>query len=456
VRIEDPEASHVDDVTVFYNDGTPPHFYQVKYHVDQRELYTLELLLEKGKGKSLLEKFYKTYKDHLIQNPGIAAKLHLVSNWCIDPKDKILSTVENEHSRLGDSIRFAAPASDIGKSLQLMKNHLKIDDDELHNFLFTLCFYTGRDCTQEFIKRVQEKMESVGLKSSENDLALAVQIVRDWVKKKHVEVDLKILDEVINAKDLFAPLSGPRSATVYLVTVKKHQFELEPDYIIDFRKYYGVQGAIKGHDLLSEFDYNKTLLPKIQSVQNKLNDETQATLVRARGLSRLSPWFAFGYTFSQVSGYSIEVNQNDRLWSTNEMPNTNFKLVSENATEEKFDSNTGTVAVGISVTGSIEDDVKEYILKSRDVDALLFLRPEKELGANCFQSAGDVVAFAQQFKSSTREFVRERKATKLLLFYFGPFSGACFIGHQLNAVCKEVQIMEKLTGEGYTESFLLA
>src|SRR5690349_10382255 len=98
VRIEDPDAGHVDDVTVFYSDGTPPHYYQVKYHVDQRSAYTLELLLEKGKGKSLLEKFYKTYKEHLNDNPGIAARLHLVSNWSIDPKDKVLSTVENEHS----------------------------------------------------------------------------------------------------------------------------------------------------------------------------------------------------------------------------------------------------------------------------------------------------------------------------------------------------------------------
>ncbi len=456
VRIEDPNAAHVDDVTVFYNDGTPPHYYQVKYHVDQRSAYTLELLLEKGKGKSLLEKFYKTYKDHLADNPGIAARLHLVSNWVIDPKDKILSTVENENSRLGDSIRTAAPGSDIGKALQIVKDELKIDDKELHDFLFALCFYTGRDCTEEFKVRVKEKMDSMGLKSSENDLAVAVQIVRDWVKKKHVEVDLKVLEEILQERDLYAPPSGPLSATVYLVTVKKHQFGLEPDYIIDLRKYYANQGEIKGHELLDGFDYNKTLLPKIRSVQKKVNDETRATLIRARGFSRLSPWFSFGHTFSQVSGYTIEVNQNDRLWKTDEKANSNFKLISQNDQGETLGSSTGTVAVGISVTGSIEADVREYLAKEGNVDALLLLRPESELGANCFQTGGDVVALCQQFKVMTRDFVRERKAEKLLLFYFGPLSGACFIGHQLNAICKKIQIMEKLAGEGYVESFILS
>ncbi|WP_315824600.1 SAVED domain-containing protein [Paraflavitalea speifideaquila] len=188
----------------------------------------------------------------------------------------------------------------------------------------------------------------------------------------------------------------------------------------------------------------------------KVNDETQATLIRARGFSRLSPWFAFGHAFSQVSGYTIEVNQNDHLWRTDENASPHFKLISENVKGESIGSNTGTVAVGVSVTGSIEADVREYIAKVRGVDALLFLRPENELGVNCLQSGGDVVALCQQFKTLTREFVRDRKATKLLLFYFGPLSGSCFIGHQLNAICKEVQIMEKLSGEGYMESFILS
>ena len=53
-----------------------------------------------------------------------------------------------------------------------------------------------------------------------------------------------------------------------------------------------------------------------------------------------------------------------------------------------------------------------------------------------------------------RNFVNRNKAEKLLLFYFGPLSGACFIGHQLNAVCKEIQIMEN-TSNTYFPSFLL-
>jgi hypothetical protein len=456
VRIEDPDARYVDDVTVFYNDGRPPHYYQVKYHVDKRSAYTLALMLEKGQSKSsLLEKFYKTYKEHLVQNPGLAAKLHLVTNWPIDHNDKVLSTVENEHEMLGESIRTATPGSEIGKALQAVKDELKIDDAELQDFLFTMCFLTGRGCTDEFKTRLQEKMESLGLKSSENDLAIAIQIVRDWVKEKHIEVDLATLEKILKEKDLYAPLSGPTAATVYLVTVKKHKFELEPDYIIDLRRYYADQGAVKGHELMDGYGYNKTLLPKIQATQQKVNDETQATLIRARGLSRLSPWFAFGHTFSGVAGYSIEVDQNGALWRTDEKANPDFKLISENNTGDALGSNTGTVAIGLSVTGPVGPDLRDHVTKTGGVDALLLLRPEGNLGVGALKSGGDVVAMCQQFKPMAREFVRQNKATKLRLYYFGPLSGACFIGHQLNAICKEVQIMEKLAGEGYFNSFLL-
>jgi hypothetical protein len=112
------------------------------------------------------------------------------------------------------------------------------------------------------------------------------------------------------------------------------------------------------------------------------------------------------------------------------------------------------VAVGISVTGSLETDVLSYIGENRSASKILFLQPTCDLGRNAFTSAADVAAFARTAKERIREFVKEHRATRLLLFYFGPLSGACFLGHQLNAVCREIQIMEDQQ-PGYAPSFLL-
>ena len=454
VRIEDPKAVHVDDVTVFYNNGKPPDFFQVKYHVDRRSQYTVDLLLDESNGTSLLKKFYKTYKKHLDSNPGFAAKLHLVTNWTIDPTDKILSTVSNENLHLADDIFLSSTGSDAGKLLKRMSDVLKTTADELIAFLKTMCFLVGRDCTDDFKKQVAERMQYVGLKHDENALAVAVQIVRDWIKHKHYEVDLGILETVLTERDLFEPKVGPLEATVYMVTVKKHQFDLPPDFNLDFRKFYAEEGAIKGHELLPGNDYNNTLLPRIYAMQKKVNKDSAATLIRARGFARLSPWFAFCFVFSSVSGYTIEVNQNDKLWRTDEKSSPGFKVISENGSGDSFGSDSKTVAVGISITGPIGTDVKNYISNGGAVDGLLLLRPQNELGLDCLANAGDVAALAKQVKEMTREFVKANAAERLLLFYYGPLSGACFIGHQLNAVCKEIQIMENIQGS-YIPSFLL-
>ena len=122
---------------------------------------------------------------------------------------------------------------------------------------------------------------------------------------------------------------------------------------------------------------------------------------------------------------------------------------------EVLDSEGSTVAVGISVTGSLDEDVRAYLAhRTERVSALLLLRPEGELGRKCLRSAGDVIALADKVKNYVRAFVKKWAATRLLLFYFGPLSGACFMGHRLNAVCQEIQIMEDQQ-PGYAPSFLL-
>ena len=195
------------------------------------------------------------------------------------------------------------------------------------------------------------------------------------------------------------------------------------------------------------------MLPEIQRLEAELNAHNGPRLIRARGLARLSPWFAFGHTFSEVARYTIEVDQQGKRWRTDATP-TGVEAL-ESGREQMADGDTSSVAVGISVTGALDDDMGAYLEKTRAASATLFLRPNRGLGRDAFISAGDVVGFAKTAKERMRAFVKEHAATRLLLFYFGPLSGACFIGHQLNAVAREIQIMEDQQ-PGYAPSFLLS
>jgi hypothetical protein len=117
VAIEDALAGSVDDVTVTYHDGAniPARFYQVKYHVDQRDVYSTAKLIEAKKGySSLLEKFWNTWKQ-LRQQPTQSIELYLVSNWTWDSSDKLKACIDGHDNSIKDEFFTSTPLSEIGK-----------------------------------------------------------------------------------------------------------------------------------------------------------------------------------------------------------------------------------------------------------------------------------------------------------------------------------------------------
>ncbi len=462
VTVEDALAGSVDDVTVRYDNGTnnPDCFYQVKYHVDQRGVYSTEGLIEAKPGyTSLLEKFWNTWKQLRQQKPQRAIELHLVSNWTWDSGDKLKTCFDGHDTSITDDYFTAPPRSEIGKLRARWQKALGANDNEFRLFIRCLRFRLGYDCGEELEQRVAERMKNLGLKSDIAALKVATGIVREWIKAGKQNLARADLEAVLKKHDLYRPAGEEKSITVYLTTIKKQQFDILPDYGLDWRDYFTGDEAKKSHQLKDPDDWDRRLLPELEALAARIDEETDCRLVRVRGLARLSAWFAFGFTFSEVARYTIEVDQGGSRWRTDATGSTDFPLTVTSAggspQGETMDGEGETVAVGISVTGSLDADVRANLKERKEkIAALLLLRPDRELGRECLRSGGDVVALADGVKNQVREFVKQWKATRLLLFYFGPISGACFIGHRLNAVCQQIQIMEDQQ-PGYAPSFLL-
>lgn len=455
VAVEDPDAAHVDDVTTLYESAAdrPDEFLQVKYHVDQRGQYSTDLFLEKKTegGRSLLQKFFVTWKL-LAKNPPRRVELRLVSNWAWDTSDDLAGCIQGKDNALSDDFFSASVKTKIGQVRERWREHLAVEPDEFRAFAQTLRFRLGFDCFDEVAKRVSERMMFLKLKSDSSSLLVAVGIVRDLIKAGSGRLRRADLDALLARHDLNLPASAEPATVVYLTTVKTQQFEVAPDFLLDWRDYFDGDASKKGHNVLDPSSWNAAMLPELLRLEADLNARRAPRLIKARGLARLSAWFALGHTFSDVARYTIEVDQQEKLWRTDADP-SNLDVV-ESKREEVQDGDAAAVAVGISVTGSLETDVLSYITENRSASRILFLQPNCDLGRNVFTSAADVVGFARTAKERIREFVKEHRATRLLLFYFGPLSGACFLGHQLNAVCREIQIMEDQQ-PGYAPSFLL-
>ncbi len=461
ITVEDALAGSVDDVTIQHEPGAAraDEFYQYKYHVDQRGEYSTDVLLEHEPGSSsLLQKFWRTWQRLRAQAPGREVRLHLVSNWTWDSGDKFKSCIDGRDGSVKEEFLEAGLRSDLGKIRKRWQTALGADDDSFREFVSCLRFRLGFDCSDELEKRVAERMENLGLKFDEAALLVAAGIVRGWIKAGRQELSKVDVERVLREHDLYLPLEEEPGVAVYLTTIKTQKFDIPPDYALDWRDHFAGEPTAKGHDLKDESGWNDVFLPELRALEAKVNVETERRLVRARGLARLSAWFAFGFTFSQVARYTIELDQNGRLWRSDAPPSADFRVVvsGDGSPEgERIDGEGKTVAVGVSVTGSLDEDVRSYLSgRSEKVAAFLLLRPERELGPGCLRDAGDVVALADRVKEMTRSLVKRWGAERMLFFYFGPISGACFIGHRFNAVCREIQVMEDRQ-PGYEPSFLL-
>jgi hypothetical protein len=468
VRVEDQDAGSVDDVTVFHEAGSEKgvemyqFFYQVKYHETQAQQYSTDKLVERsGNGRSLLQKFWDTWKTLRAASPGRRIELHLVSNWSWNQdKDKIGECISGQHDRLTESFFDAGPKSDIGKMREKWREHLGAAGDDFREFAKTLHLQLGLGCWRQLKELVSQRMEHLRLKSDDNALAIAASVVRDWIRTKEGDITIDTLEKALKVRGLYEPDSAERCSTVYLDTIGIRMYELRPDYVLDWREYFLGDSNNKSHRVKDSDSWNKKMLPELRTLAEHVRLTTPCRLVRARGLARLSAWFAFGYVFSEVAGYDLEVAQQDERWRSDVEPSEDFKLLSSTEVIPKLGTASGdretAVACGISITGSLDEDVRKHLTSdgSESVSALLLVRPERELGRDCLRGPHDAVALARGAKNLIREFSKKYNATRLVLFYFGPLSGACFIGHQLNAVCRQVQIMEDQQ-PGYAPAFLL-
>jgi hypothetical protein len=466
VRIEDPDAGSVDDVTVYrHSQGRLPdeffhYFFQVKYHANHSQQYGIDNLLEhKPNGTSLLQKFHRTWKDLRTSRPQEPVLLHLVSNWSWNGgNDDLGSFVSGTDDQLTREFFAAALRTQAGKLRERLREHLGIDEEELTMFLRSIKFELGAGCWKSIRDRVSERMEHFDLKHDEAALVTCSGLVRNWIIERRGDITRTAFERLLRENHLYEEKAANSGTSIHLTTIQARAFPLMPDYVLDWREYFEGAPNRKGHRIRRQEDWDEKLLPGLLQIEAEVAHR-ESRLIRARGFARLSAWFGFGYVFSRVAGYTIEVQQNeDRFWRSDDQSSTGFYMEVQNEVQliEHAVGRGGErlVACGISVTGDLKEDVLQDLQYRENVEAAIFLRPAAGLGMNAFQSAGDVVSFVDQTKLLLREFVKRHGANELLLYYFGPLSGACFLGQQLNAICRSIVIMEDQQ-PGYAPAFHL-
>ena len=235
VIVEDEGAGSIDDVTVLHEEDSdfPDRYYQVKYHVDQRSAYSVDLLTEQnGNGKSLLQKWYRSWNNLMENRPGKNVEVHIVSNWGWADDDVLGAVVSGQTNTLTESFFNASDRSNIGSLRRTISSHLR-NERKVSQFMQSLRFQFGYSCWKQLADQTAERMEHRRLQSDETALLLSVGIVRDWIKTGRQEIGRETLDEALETYSLRLPADIESAVHVYLTTIKTQKFDIEPDYVID-------------------------------------------------------------------------------------------------------------------------------------------------------------------------------------------------------------------------------
>lgn len=446
VSIEDPAGEHFDDVTLRPVPTTShsPEFIQVKFHDSLADAYSSSSLMTESHGL-LLQKAWRTWKK--LRDEFETIELRLVTTWGWNHRDPIAPHIHDH--RLS---RQFVEGDVVDKAAEVRRKwweYLERPDDlDLRAFLRSLRLRTGYAATSELTDLVNERMRLYGLKDTDEAAHKGQDRVRRWIIERQVTITRADLEAAIDELDLRGEPAEP-SVTLYVHTVLKDPLETGAQYELDWRHYFEGPDHEKGHRLRNPDDWNRALLPQLYERHSQMRDDSPCRFVRLRGAARLAPWFAVGYVFRETGGWTLETDQYGSRWRTDAAPATDLDITVE-AAERTGPAD--VVAIGISVSGDIAPDVRANLERMGDPAGRLLFVTMANLGREAVRSDADLVALARLVKSELQG-LRPR-ARRLLVFYWGPASGAVFIGHQLNAVAPVMQLFEEEFGE-YSAAFTL-
>jgi hypothetical protein len=199
--------------------------------------------------------------------------------------------------------------------------------------------------------------------------------------------------------------------------------------------------------------WQDSLLPELQDAQKHVRATSSSKLIRFRPGACLSAGFALGWAFSEVQGYSFEVQQGPTFWNTGtpHAPGTHWVI----SRETELDRSSTRLCVELSQQTDVARSVDAFLRTSGiSCRARLSFIPESGLGGRLDGAAA--LNYANGAKKILRQAIDRYQCTTVDLFYAGPLGLAIFLGRLFNAMHASIQCYEQQDdGTGYVPSCLL-
>jgi hypothetical protein len=444
VVLEHDEAGGVDDVAVFYREPgvdaggwmVRADYFQLKYHVDNRDCYSSDALIDPSfvKAKhSLLERFYSAYtclvKDHA------QFRLHLVSNWSWQPDDKLGELLREYDGALPRRFFEDGPRSRFGKIREQWKAHLDLDSEEFAAFAKTLRIELDHFGRRHFRDLVYRTLEAAGLQTPSADRAASPyeSLTQQFLMSGRNCFDSETLRDLCEREGLLAESAqnDPRPVSIGVRSFVRfaERLDTEVDELVCVSSNF--EGRHPSTDA-SWDDSARDVLAFLGDLDRRAQLRTAEAVVALECHGSLA--LLAGWELSRNSGTKVAPIQKPSrdVWRPGECPTVDATWVVN--TVQK-DNDVDDVAVCLSVTHDVDTDVEEY-LSSADapsVSRVVVLSPQGGPSSQRIEGADHAYQLAGQLPGLLAK-ARPNRRALVHVFFACPNALMFFIGQQREAL----------------------
>lgn len=450
--VEHPEAGAADDVTLHARPGSgaASRYVQVKWHVDHRDVYSLEGLtaVPSGSSRSLLHKLFDSWRELRARAP---VEVWLVSNWSADAE--LGRCIQGADGVLTKDFLDPPPRSALGRKLANWRRGLGVTRETLRAFFGDLRLRLGFGGISDLEERVDDRMGRLGLRRGTGPRAIALDGVRRWIEAggDAKRLTRESLQGFLHARELLAPREAAPGVGLWIHGWARRAWERPPTVELDWTAHFDRATRT----VPDEATWRKRLLPELLAARERLAQRPEGAFIDFRGKLPLSTALAVGFHFPEAGGYRFRAEQPTRgetfLWRSDVGPSARVLR----ATEREGAAG-GRALLGVfQLTGEARADVERFEAEHPGVfRAVLTLEPEEGPGDGAVGSAGDAVAFAVQARELLRRARSRWRVGETHLLLYAPASCCLFLGQRLNAVGTVVAYERTVTG-GYVPSLTL-
>ena len=445
-RVEDHEAAHTDDVTLYPRPGAavPARFIQVKWHADLGKPYSFESLCEhdRGAATSLLQKLYKSWQA--LRGNGDDLELWLVSTWPAD--GKLGQRIRN--ARLEDELF----AKGVDRALRAWAAHLGCTDEELGSFARCLRFRLGLgDDLLAFV--FDARMQAHGLRTGTHAMQDVEAMVRQWVKDGPIEIRAETLRQAIAEHGLEVGHDQEPRVCLWLHGWARRTYAQPATMELDWTAYYDRDAR----RIPTSEEWQATIEPRLAEAR-ALCERAHAGFVDVRGLLPLTMALAAGAALPAVAGYRLRFEQFTQgrvaLWRSDATPSSltwHSEVLRDGAAGQ--DS-----LVVLAITGDARLDIESFVAAADGgggaFGRVVLATPDRGADDSALRDDADAVALANEARKLLKQERQNHGARCIHLVLYGPAGFALFLGQRLNAL-GTIVTYERSHDGGYQPSVVL-